>query len=172
MHTKTYIELGVIQRKQGLKGSIVAWLHQEVPQPTTLKTLFIQVDHTLVPYGIESFILKDHKAIIKLQGIENPRVAHELKGRLIFIPQESSSRLSSQKVQLARLVGYYVTDIKKGNLGPVKSIHDFPQQHLLAVNYQDKELLIPYHRDIVIDVAHKQKSIMVKLPQGFIEASF
>ena len=172
MHTETCIELGVIQRKQGLKGEVVAWLHQEVPLPATLKTLFIQLDHTLVPYGVVYFSLKHRQATIKLQGVDDPKVAHELKGQSIFVPQAVLPQLTPPEVQLAKLLRYQVTDVQVGSLGPVCAIYTPPQQQLLAVDYQGQELLIPYHKDIIKNVAHAQQSIIVALPKGFIEASF
>ena len=128
MGTETDIELGVIQRKKGLKGDVTAWLHQEVPQLATLKILFIQIDHTRVPYGIAHLSLKHRQATIKLQGVDDPKVAHELRGRSIFVPQEILPPLSSQAGQLASLIGYQVMDVQEGTLGPVQAIYTPPQQ--------------------------------------------
>ena len=172
MGTETAIELGVIQRKKGLKGEVIAWLHQEVPQLATLKTLFIQIDHTRVPYGIEHLALKHRQATIKLQGVDDPKGAHELRGRSIFVPQAMLPQLSSQEGQLASLIGYQVMDVQEGTLGPVQAIYTPPQQQLLAVDHQGQELLIPYHEDIVTHVDHAQQSLTVQLPKGFIEAMY
>ena len=172
MNPETCTELGVIQRKQGLKGDVVAWLNQDVPQLDALQTLLIQIDHTLVPYCIEQLALQHRKAIIKLQGVDDPKVAHDLKGRAIFVPQAVLPPLSSPEVQLARLIGYQVMDVQEGSLGPVQDIYTPPQQQLLAIDYQGQELLIPYHEDIVTNVDHAQQNIVVQLPKGFIEASF
>lgn len=172
MNAETYIALGVIQRKQGLKGSVTVCLYREVPQRTALKNLFIQIDHTLVPYAIESLSVRHKKAAIKLQGIDDPTVAHALRNRLVFVSQSMLPQPSAQEVRLKKLTGYQVTDVHEGTLGLLQAIYDFPQQQLLAVDYQGKELLIPYHKDIVINVAHERQNIVVRLPKGFIEASF
>ena len=172
MNVEACIELGTIQRKQGLKGEIVARLHDEVLPLDGLKTLFIQMARTLVPYRIEKITYQPLKAIIKLQGVNDPTTAHNLKGRSIFVPQEAWPQLSSTKMLLDRLIGYEVEDVAVGRLGEVQDIYTPPLQQLLVVAHQEQELLIPYHEDIVTHVDHSQQHITVQLPQGFIEAMY
>lgn len=173
MCTETHIQLGVIQQTKGLKGELIALLHQEAAQLPTLKTLFIQIDHTLVPYGVEYVVLKRQKILIKLQGVDSPKSAHNLKGSAIFVLREELPLLSaSDDQQLTRMIGYHVADVQEGNLGIVQAIYPLPQQKILAIDYRGKELLIPYHEDIVDCVDHAQQSIIVHLPKDFIAASF
>ncbi|MEM9417060.1 MAG: ribosome maturation factor RimM [Bacteroidota bacterium] len=169
MNVEACIELGTIQRKQGLRGEVVARLHDDVPPLDGLKTLFIQIDHTLVPYRLEKIAYQPRKAIIKLQGVNDPTTAHNLKGRAIFVPQESLPRLSATKMLLDRLIGYEVEDVAVGRLGEVQAIYTPPMQQLLVVAHQESELLIPYHEDIVTHVDRSQQRITVQLPKGFIE---
>lgn len=157
MSKASCIELGVIQRKQGLQGAVVARLHQEVPRLDTLKSLFVQINHTLVPYGIEQFSLQHGRAIIKLQGVNDATTAHDLKGCAVFIPREALPELSDSSAQLTQLIGYQVVGVKEGHLGMLQDIYQPAQQYLLAVDYHDQELLIPYHEDIVTDIDHDEK---------------
>lgn len=172
MNKTSCIELGVIQRKQGLQGAVVARLYQEVPRLDTLKSLFVQINHTLVPYGIEQFSLQHDRVIIKLQGIDDATAAHDLKGCTIFVPQELLPELFDSPAQFTQLIGYQVVDVKEGQLGMLQDIYQPAQQYLLAVDYDGQELLIPYHEDIVTDVDHSRQSIEVQLPKGFIESAF
>lgn len=168
----SYTSIGIIQRKQGLQGAVVVLLHQEGFQLGAVKGLFVQIDHTLVPYGIEQLSLQHHRAIIKLQGVDSPTAAHDLKGCSIFVPQEALPKLSDASVQIERLIGYQVLDVQQGGLGIVQGVYSLPQQQLLGVDYGGKELLIPYHKDIVTNADHSQKSIQVQLPKGFIASAF
>lgn len=172
MNTAACIELGIIQRKQGLKGDVMVQLHQDVAGLDALKTLFIQIDHTLVPYGIEYLLPKDYKAVVKLQGIDDAKTAHDLKGLSIFVPQEALPQEATQALQLTKLMGYHVTDAQEGDIGFVQDIYTSPQQKLLAIDYQGQELLIPYHSDLVTHVDHEQRTIATQLPKGFIEAMY
>lgn len=172
MKKSSHIKLGVIQRKQGLRGAIVVRFYEEIPQLNTLKSLFIQIMHTLVPYGIEQVSLQQDKAIIKLKGVDDMTTAHGLKGCAVFLPQEEIAQLSNTPSLFTQLIGYQVTDAKEGQLGVLKDICQPAQQYLLVVDYDGQELLIPYHEDIVTDVDYDQKNIQVRLPKGFIESAF
>ena len=172
METPSLIKLGIIQRKQGLQGRLIIACHQDVPHPSSLKTLFVKMGSTLVPYGIETLIPQAGKAIVKLHGVDDATTAHGLKGKVVFIAQEGLLKPRTSEASLEKLIGYHVQDMTEGPLGEVIGSHITPQQQLLAVAYQDKELLIPYHKDLVLAVIHTQNIIQVQLPKGFIEASF
>ena len=172
MNKASCIELGIIQRKQGLKGAVLVRLHQEVPQLDALKSIFVQIRHTLVPYGIDQLVLQHDKAIIQLRGINDATAAHNLKGCAVFVPQETFPQVPGASSQLTKLIGYQVVDAKEGQLGILQDIYQPAQQYLLAVDYDGQELLIPYHEDIVTDVDHGRQSIQVQLPKGFIASAF
>ena len=166
-----YIELGVIQRKQGLQGHIVLHLHEHGGEYLHLKALYVQIDHTFVPYNVEKFLHQHHSAVVKLQGIDNPQVAHNLVGLAAFVPQAMLQKVYPSKLlSVKKLIGYYTTDIKLGFLGPVRTMYTSTQQYILGIDFQNKELLVPYHEAIVKRVNHMQQTITVQLPSGFIEA--
>ena len=168
--TTGYVELGIIQRKKGLKGDLVVLFDRDITQLDALQGLFIQIEHTLVPYRVAQLSLQHHKVIVKLQGVDTPEEAHYLQGRAFFVPEDTLAQLAPKEVYLQQLIGYHVVDNKEGKLGKVATIYSLPQQHLLAVDYLGQKLHIPYHEDIVKQVDDKKKRIAVQLPPGFIEA--
>mmetsp|Transcript_17116 Transcript_17116/g.39579 ORF Transcript_17116/g.39579 Transcript_17116/m.39579 type:complete len:176 (+) Transcript_17116:837-1364(+) len=169
--TTAYIEWGAIQRKTGLQGSMLVRLNRDVVPIDGLDTVFVQISHTLVPYGVEKLSWKRQSAVLKLQGIDNPEVVHDLCGCAVFIPQETASQCSSQKTtDLDKILGYHVTDIQEGVLGTVRDIYAPSQQKLLVIDYQGRELLVPYHEDIVVHIDRAQQAIILQLPSGFINA--
>ena len=172
MNTEAYIVLGIVRRKQGLKGDVVAWFNHDVTHADNLSMLFIQINHTLVPYRIERLSCQHRKAIIKLQGVNDPMAAYYLQGRSMFVLREDLPQLSPQETHLDRLLGYHVVDVREGNLGTVQAIYAPSQQKLLAIDYQGRELLVPYHEAIVTHVNHEHKTIALQLPNGFIEAVY
>jgi 16S rRNA processing protein RimM len=171
MNTEAYIELGVIQRIQGLKGMLLVSLHYDI-STVQVETIFIQINYTLVPYVVERLSGHPQKAFIKLQGIDNRENAYYLKGLSIFVPREALPQRATPEEPLEKLIGYHVNDIQKGHLGKVQDIYAARHQELLAIDYQGRELLVPYHKQIVTCVDHEQKNIVVHLPIGFIEAIY
>lgn len=165
-----YIKLGVIKRVQGLKGHLIALLEKHIASLDTVATFFIQLGHTLVPYAIEHCTLQNRRAIIKLRAVNDPTTAHQLKGSTFFALQDALPPPVAVQEPLQGLRGYQLVDVAQGKLGPVQRIDTLPLQKLLVVNYQARELLIPYNEVIIQQVDHSQQRIVVHLPPGFIEA--
>ena len=171
MDTTDYTKLGVIQRVQGPKGHVMALLEHDTGSLGSIETFFIQIDHTLVPYGVEHCTLRNHQAaIIKFQDVDDPTTAHQLKGRALFALQDILPQHVVAEDQRRGLIGYQVVDVEKGSLGPVQRIDTFPLQKLLAVRYLARELLIPYNEAIIKHIDQDQRQIIVHLPPGFLHA--
>jgi len=165
-----YTELGVIHRAKGLQGEMVVLLHHALTGVESLPALFVQMEHTLVPYQLAKWVLKHQQALLKLQGVHDRQAAYHLKGRSIFALRAHLPTLPTFQVLLTELVDYSVVDTAIGPLGCVQDVYTTPFQQLLAVDYQGKELLIPYHEAIVKQIAHSAQCITVKLPPGFLKA--
>jgi len=172
MDPTEYIELGVIQRKQGLRGNLVVKLYDGIRNLGGLSSLFVRINHTLVPYGIERFFWQYRKTILKLKGVDDPKTAHDLQSRSVFVPQGRLSQFLPHKAHVDEILGYHVIDTKEGYLGTVKAIYDLPQQQILSVQYRDKELLIPYHKNLVVNINSKVKNVIVCLPKDFMKVAF
>lgn len=171
MGETAYTRLGVIQRAQGLKGHIMALLEYDVGTLDSIETFFIQIDHTLVPYGVEHYTLRSQRtAIIKFQDVDNPTTAYYLKGRALFVQLDALPQHLEAEDQLQGLVGYQVVDVEIGSLGPIQRIDTFPLQKLLVVRYLAHELLIPYDGAIIKHTDQDQRRIIVQLPPGFLDA--
>lgn len=163
-----YTAIGIIQRIQGLRGHVVARLQYDL-QNQPLEMLCLQMGQTLVPYKVESCVYKPQRAILKLQGVDHTAAAYALKGAPIFVPQDAFAQIAGQAAALAVLQGYQVVDTQLGTLGTVQDIYERPLQPLLVIDHAEKELLIPYHEDIVTHIDHAQKHLNVQLPAGFLE---
>ncbi|MHA7877428.1 MAG: ribosome maturation factor RimM [Bacteroidota bacterium] len=169
-NTTGYIALGIIQRRQGLQGNLIIKLEHAIRDLDGINSLFIQIDYTFVPYGVERFFWQHRKAILKLEGVDDPQAAYSLQGQTIFIAQDTLAQLSPQGADTNTLLGYHVVDFQEGDLGTVKAIYTPFQQKILVIAYQNQELLVPYHKDIVTYIDHMQRRLFVHLPHGFIQA--
>jgi len=172
MVDSAYIKLGVIKQVQGVKGQVLAHLSYRLSPLVNLKSLFIQLDHTLVPYQISYCQILHDQAIIRFHKVEDRNMAYALKGKALFTQQDAFPQLVVPQDPTSNLVGYQVADIKQGILGILERIDSFPWQKLLVVNYQTKELLVPYHEALLHHIDHTNKQIIVHLPPGFIAALY
>src|SRR5690349_11650067 len=145
MNPHDHAQLGFIQKPQGTNGGVTLRLNDGIPPLRNLKTLFIQINNTLVPYFVETFAsTTNHKAIIKLRGVDSRGQADALRGLPVFVPYEALPKRLQSTLAPTNVVGYQVIEVQKGALGKVHTIYQTPLQSLLALYYQGQELLIPY----------------------------
>jgi 16S rRNA processing protein RimM len=167
-----YIILGKITQTRGIQGQLVAQLTLPIQSLDPVSFIFIQIGHTYVPYQIEKkMLLKPHQAWLTLQDINTRHDSYPIVGKSIWLPKDVFNKIIVKKPTIPdQVIGYPVTDLTLGELGVVKRIEEFSMHRCLVVNYQNKELLIPYASTLIQDVDHRHKRLITDLPAGFLEA--
>jgi 16S rRNA processing protein RimM len=163
-------ELGRIIKPHGLKGEVQILLDVDYPEDyEDMESVFVEQKGELVPYFIESIKIRTNLVIVKFEGIENSEAAKKLKNAVLYLPEDQLEDLEEDEYYMHELVGCLVIDEIVGELGTVKTVHSLPAQNLLALDYQNKEVLIPIIEHFVLKVDKEAKKIMVKLPDGLLD---
>src|SRR5690606_38713584 len=92
--------------------------------------------------------------------------ADDLKNKRLYLPLHQLPKLGEAQFYFHDIIGYSIKDAIQGGLGEIITIYNLPHQDLIAMNYQEKEVLIPITDDIVKSVDHGQKEVTVLLPEG------
>ena len=88
MEIGDYYKIGFILKPHGLKGGVTIALDGEIPGDfDSLKTIFVQDGHQMIPYFIESASLKGDKAFVKLEEVDSPEAAGDISKRAIYLPK-------------------------------------------------------------------------------------
>ncbi len=163
--------LGKIVRTFGSKGELVFQVDAEtLSRIKKLESVFLKINENLVPFFIETLQPRPkNQALVKLMDIETSEDASPLAGCEIYIPltllpKQKGSKLYSQDIE-----GYTVIDANRGNTGLVTKIIEMPQQFLLSIDLNGKEILVPIVDEIVKNIDHKTKTIYIEAPEGLIE---
>ncbi|MFZ4772329.1 MAG: ribosome maturation factor RimM [Ferruginibacter sp.] len=80
------------------------------------------------------------------------------------MPNQKGSEIYSIEIE-----GYAVIDSACGEIGFVRTVLEMPQQALLWIDFNGKEILIPVVDEIVKKVDRKTKTIHIEAPEGLIE---
>jgi len=62
-----------------------------------------------------------------------------------------------------------VVDQKMGKIGKVKYIYEANGNDLFAIEFQNKEILVPIHDEFIEKLNKKEKTIFLKLPDGLLD---
>ena len=67
------------------------------------------------------------------------------------------------------IINFDVVDEQKGKLGKVTAIYTSEAQDLIAMAYENSEILIPVSDEIVKTVDREKKELYTNLPEGLLE---
>lgn len=170
MNIDACYELGYIMRTHGIEGEVVFLLDVDEPELyEELDSVFIEINQALVPYFIDDIRIQKDKAIVQLEDVTCIESAEKLVGCALYLPLDNLPALEEDQFYYHQIVDYQVVDRQKGRLGVVTNVYELPQQDIIAMNYQEKEVLIPINDVMLTGVDHKRKEVYVDLPDGLLE---
>ncbi len=165
-------QLGHISGTRGLHGEIQARLDSDRPEHyKDLESVFLlkKGENSLVPFFIESLKIRGDHAVVKFEEVSSKDEAKQLIGSEMYLPLDQLPKLDGDSFYYHELLGWRVMDENLGELGKVSAIHQQTSQILLVMEYQHREVLIPFTDDIVLGIDREHEQVNVLLPDGLLE---
>jgi 16S rRNA processing protein RimM len=166
--------LGSIGKTHGLKGFVVAFMDvTDLDEYRTLKSVFVELPGkpgTLLPYGVDKLQPQaDERALLKLTGIDTIEAAEPLRNAKLYRPLAELPALEDDQFYFHDVIGYTVVDEVLGQLGIVETFYEMPQQDLMGMRYQGKEVLVPVVDELISRADQAEKKLYVNLPEGLLD---
>ena len=164
-------QLGHITRTHGTRGEVVIYLDVDYPEDyEELESVFVEIKGQLIPYFVKSInVQKGSKAIVKFEDINSIESATPLINCSLFLPEDNLDELDGSQFYYHEIIGFKVVDDRLGALGTVTTVYTMATQDLIAMNYNNHEVLIPVNDTIVPSINRQQKVLNVHLPEGLLE---
>lgn len=167
---KEYFYLGKVTKPHGFEGKVTVYFDTDEPQEyADIELVHINIGGKLVPYFIESLSLLNNKAVVSFMDIDNIEKAESLVQKELYLPISLLPELTGNKFYYHEIPGMMVIDKIFGELGPIKEVLEYPNQAVLQVFYNEKEVLIPISKDIILNVDREQKIITIAAPEGLLD---
>ncbi|MEQ9217442.1 MAG: ribosome maturation factor RimM [Cyclobacteriaceae bacterium] len=169
MSYDNYFELGNVVKTHGLKGELILLL--DVDQPDhykKLESIFLEINGKLVPFFIQEISLRGDQARLTIEDINSQDAAKELVGKRAFLPLSALPKLKKGQYYYHDLIGCQVFEQEK-LIGIVLEIIEAPNNMLMSVDHQGKEILIPMEEEIMLSVDLEQSRIQTSLPDGLLD---
>lgn len=169
-HEMKYELIGKITAISGLNGEVI--LHHILGKKNNfknVKTIFLEMQPgSYLPYFIENGKANfTDKTLLKFDDVNSKEAAKLLLQKKAFLLPVDFEKNVAEKAPVS-IVGYAVIFDKK-ILGKIENIIEYPQQVLLQVNNNGKEILIPMHEETLLKIDRKKKEVIVQLPDGLLE---
>ena len=163
--------LGKIVRTFGTKGEVIFQIDSEIlSRIKKLESVYLKINENLIPFFIELIQPKAKgQAMVKFLDVDCTEDATLLAGCEIFIPIGMLPKQKGTQLYSIEIEGYKVIDANRGETGTVRTVLEMPQQALLAIDFNGKEILVPIVDEIVKKIDRKTKTIHIDAPEGLIE---
>ena len=168
MNHADYFQIGFIKKPHGLKGDV----HLALAGPFDLEeimVLFLEIDGQLIPHFIDSFSSNGEKVTLKFEDIDSVEDAKRISAKRVFLQKSARPKLPEGEYYDDELMGFAVMDDKAGLLGFLEEIISAGSNRLMVVKKESSEVLIPENGPFITEINVEKKTILVHLPDGFLE---
>lgn len=170
MAYRAHILLGTLSKVYGYEGFVVVKIEKRFIYSNidvdNIESVFLEIEGKLVPFFIEDLFYAGGDTIrFKFIDYDNPGRVEEFIGCSVFLvnnPDECNG--NNDDVDDKNLVGYSVVSSDSIPIGLIMDIFDNTGQYLLAVKTSNgKEVLLPLHDDLIVDIDDENKILTIKL---------
>ncbi len=169
MSYNSNIFLGRIIKVNGYEGAVIVKLEkiftENIPR---MESVFLEIEGKPVPFFI-SYSEYNGADILKLkfEGYDSAEKIKEFIGCNIFLTSNIIQKNQSETI--TDLIHYKV--MHNGLLlGSVSDVIQNPGQLLLVVlSAYNKEILIPFHQHLIVNIDKRKKIIVMDIPEGLTE---
>jgi 16S rRNA processing protein RimM len=170
MAYKSDILLGRITKVSGFEGAVSVKLEKIfIENIPIMESVFLEIEGRPVPFFISDseysgadvlkLKFKDYITVDKISEFVGCRV-------LLTTPPVENQR--SEDIQ--ELTGYKVLIKSKVYLGIVAEVIPNPGQWILSIlSDENREILIPFHKDFTVSIDRITKTLIMDLPEGLTE---
>lgn len=162
--------IGRLTRQRGTAADLEMTFTDDAIDRGDSPYIVLRLDGILVPFFWEEYRFKnDRQIILRLEDVTTAEQALRLVGAEVLYPLSALPEDDSP-TNVTGLTGYAVEDVKAGKLGRISAIDDRSQNILLYVeDPQGKELILPFHEDLVEHIDTKNRIIALHLPEGLLD---
>ena len=167
MAYKKHILLGKITKVHGYEGAVNIRLERNfsdnIPE---IESVFIEIDGRPVPFFIDYSDSPDLQTLrIKFENYNSTERIKEFVGCKVFLTESTDPEIPVEDPNT--LIEFEVLSQDDIAIGVIVEIITNPGQLLLRIKSgTGKEILLPLHEDLIMEVDTKQQIIKMIIPEG------
>jgi len=176
---KKYIPIGFTKKCHGVKGDLKIQIEDQYLEDfVKANAVFILVKGRHVPYFIEN-IKDENDLLLKLEEVDSKETANSLTSKELFLQphqilKEEERELIIEKkeedqLEYEKYIGFSIIDIELGAIGKIEEVVEFPQQEMAIILRDEKEILIPLHKNLIEKIEAEKQCIHMTLPDGILD---
>ena len=162
--------VGRIGRAHGLRGEVTIEVRTDQPEIRFADGSVLVTDPESAG-PLKVIHAKNHsgRMLIIFEGIDDRTKAEQVRNTLLFAEVDPEAVSVEDEYYDFQLIGASVTLLDGTQIGEVTDVIHLPAQDLLAVQYHEREVLIPFIHQFVPKIDIKAKQIVISPPPGLID---
>ena len=163
--------LGTISKTRGAGYSLVLKLNNKISDRFyEMESVFLEIEGLLVPFFINDAEPLDQKNILlNFDSVSTENQCKDLIGCKVYTEFSDVIIPDKKKSQYNYLIGFTLWDHKYGNVGKIGEILFYPDNPVFQVKQDQKEIMVPLHEDLIIEIDSHKKLVKVNLPEGLLD---
>ncbi len=165
------ILIGHTKKTHGAAGEIKVFVEDHyLDDFAQSEVVFINIQGKPAPFFIENLRVAGD-LLLKLEEIDTPAQAKTITSSEIFLRKQDISHveINEDLASFRQYEGFEIEDEHLGRIGKIVEVIELPQQELAVVIYQDREVMIPLHADLVRKIDKKTSTLLLQLPEGILD---
>jgi len=165
------ITIGQITTAQGVHGEVRVLPLTDFPHRfSQLKEVTVVLREKVSKYRVLSARRHQRFVVLKLEGVNDPEQARQLRNALLKIPQEQLMPLPPGHYYIFQLVGLAVYTVEGNYVGKIEDIFRTGSNDVYQVRREDgKELLLPAIRQVVEKIDLEAGQIIIRPLAGLLD---
>ena len=163
------ILLGRISKAYGFEGAVTVKLEKTfIENIPDMESVFLEIEGKPVPFFIEESYYPGADILrLKFTGYNTFEKVNEFTGCKVFL---TTGERNNNEADIKTFHNFKICLADNSLIGTIREIIENPGQWLLQIATPDgKELLIPFHEDLIIAIDNRKKIIKMDLPDGLFE---
>jgi 16S rRNA processing protein RimM len=163
------ILLGRISKAHGFEGAVTVKLEKTfIENIPDMESVFLEIEGKPVPFFIEVSDYPGGDILwLKFLWYDTSEKVNDFTGCNVFL---TTGEKKNSKADKNAFYNYKICLADDSLIGTIREILENPGQWLLKVSTPDgKEILIPFHEDLIRSVNKKKKVIVMELPEGLTD---
>lgn len=167
-----FIEIGKIVNTHGLKGElkIESWSSFDSIRYKKGNTVYLNINKEYVPFIVNSY--REHKGyvLVTFEGLQDINLVEKYKTYIVYIDKDSRDELEDDEYYSDDLVDLDVLDDDGNAIGKVIAVEftNGAQDNLRVETKNNKEFLVPYVDEFILDVNIDEGYIQIHLMDGLL----
>lgn len=163
------IEIGYSLRTHGVKGFLRIQFNENIRVLLKSEALFFLFSENHIPYFIEEIeYLNNGDTLIKLEDINTKEDAAVLAKKKVFGNLEYALPDEEEEVD-SEFIGFSIVDSKAGEIGVIKNVTSMGDYDLVTLHFNERELLLALHPDLILKTDLKKKILFIQAPEGILD---